>query len=142
MPEKNRELITLLTQQGLTEAQAKREINESNEDWNWIRTWLYKKVENTPPPGVIDQRINQRIDALRNSRNATKTSLHVKINTELRDLIDFLSLGWPTADKRAPLEKQTIVELLLTSYLTDHTDEAIEVLSRHLEKIAKRHKAT
>lgn len=43
MPKKHRDEIRLLTQQGLTEAQAEREIKESNEDWDWIQTWFHKK---------------------------------------------------------------------------------------------------
>ena len=138
MPEKHRDEIRLLTQQGLTKAQAKRELNENNKDWHWIQTWLYKKVKNTTQPGAIDQ----RVDALRDSRNVTKTTLKVDINTELYDLIEFLSHEWPTADKPTTLKKQTIVELLLTHYLTDHTDEAVELLSRHIEKIDNSRKAT
>lgn len=138
MPEKHRDEIRLLTQQGLTKTQAKRELNESNKDWNWIQTWLNKKVKNTTQPGAIDQ----HVDALLDSRNITKTTLKVDINAELYDLIDFLSRDWPTADEPATLTKQTIVELLLTHYLTDHTAEAVELLSRHLEQIDNWHKAT
>jgi len=138
MPEKDRDLIRLLTQQGLTKTQAKRELNESDTDWNWMQTWLYKKIENTLPPGAIDQ----RVDALRDSRKVTKTTLKVDINTDLYDLIDFLSRGWPTADKPSTLTKQKVVELLLTHYLTDHTDEAIEVLSICIERMDNGRKAT
>ncbi|MEK0093117.1 hypothetical protein [Corynebacterium sp. KPL3804] len=138
MPKKHRDEIRLLTQQGLTEAQAEREIKESNEDWDWIQTWFHKKIENTTRPGVIDNYVS----SLRNSRSTTKTTLKVDINTELYNLINFLSSNWPTTHKSAVLTKQKIVELLLTHYLTDHTDEAIDVLARHLEQIDNWHKAT
>lgn len=138
MPKKHRDEIRLLTQQGLTEAQAEREIKESNEDWDWLQTWFHKKIANTAQPGAIDKYVS----SLRNSRSITKKTLKVDINTELYNLIDFLACNWPTADKSAPLTKQKTVELLLTHYLTEHTDEAIDVLARHLEQINNWRKTT
>lgn len=125
MPRKNREVIAMLRNEGMSKSEA-----EKHARGDWLEAFWEMRLNSTQPPlylrGIIEQ-----LD--RKPSQRPRAQMKVSVQPELVEVLNSISEHLKTP-------RQKIVEILLTHYLVQHGDEAIHVLHCYTEQKANHQK--
>ena len=125
MPRKNREVIAMLRNEGMSKSEAEKYARG-----DLIEAFYEMRFNNTRPPLYLKE-IIKKLD--RKPSQRPRDQMKVSVQPELVEALNSISEHLKTS-------RQKIVEILLRHYLLQHGDEAIHVLHCYTEQKANHQK--
>lgn len=125
MPRKNREVIAMLRNEGMSKSEAEKYARG-----DWVEAFCEMRFNNARPPLYLKE-IIKKLD--RKPSQRPRAQMKVSVQPELVEALNGISEHLKTP-------RQKIVEILLRHYLVQHGDEAVYVLHCYIEQKANHRK--